>query len=113
MKVPPLGTIVRMGSKRSCFVYVYKFNHTISCSAASENDFSLVKISERLLTPPIGIQRNVAWSFYCLNNDIHVDPSQYFKSPNEAQLHGNYVFPIPKQDRDCMECLQIAILKYY
>ena len=91
MKVPPPGTIVRIGYKGSCLIYVYKFDHITRCSAASEDDFNLVKISERLLTPPIGIKRNVAWSFYCLNSDIQIDLSQFFKSSNEAQLHVDYV----------------------
>ena len=63
IRVPPTGTIEDKGKRRYIRLFIYKIFDTVRCSAASASDFNLVDISAQLITPPIRITRNVAWSF--------------------------------------------------
>ena len=82
--------VVFKGKRRSLRLFVYKFANIIRCSAASASDFNLVDTTEQLITPPIRMTRNVAWSFFSLDVRPDYDLDKDFVSKDQAHLSGEY-----------------------
>ena len=55
------------------------------------------------LSAALGIDRNVAWSFYSLNSDAD-DPLEYFEDENNQVQNPNFIFRTPSECQ-WMQCL--------
>lgn len=117
MKVPPDGSIVDKGTKGNLRLFFYQFHedHITPCSKASDDDFEYVKYTEdndRLFTLPTKLERNVAWSFFCLDSDQSLDLKNYFPYPDMLFLKPCFIYPFASSETDRMDILYLALAKH-
>lgn len=109
-KVPDQGTILDKGYIWKYRILIYQFTNTIRCSDASDTSVELLFTENDIITPPIKINRNVAWSFYGLDQTEGLDD---FVCKEKAILKSDFIYPEPDMEHDRMECLEKAISCYY
>ncbi|XP_065882459.1 uncharacterized protein [Dysidea avara] len=110
----PNGTIVDKGRKGNLRIFVYKFDkeHVTQCSKASLDNFKHCHTDEeRPFVPEMKLERNVAWSFFCLDPDPALNLTEHFIDPKSLNLKPLFAFPEPKHEAERMKCLYNALVK--
>ena len=99
----PVGKIKRLKAIGKFSIFIFIFNTKTKCSEAKEGDFFNVNFPtiKELKLPPLSITRNVAWSFFTLNEDITDD------------LTKSFCYPKPSFEEKRMYCLQTTIMDQY
>ena len=112
---PPHGTIIDKGSKGNLRILIYKFDrdHVTPCSKVSSYDFKLCnEKEERKFEAEMKLERNVSWSFFCLNANPNLDLKKHFIEEKTLHLKPLFVFPDAKNEAVRMNKLYDALLLY-
>ena len=97
------GHIEHLGTIGRFSIFLFVFEKVTKCSEASRNDFSGVDFpSEDMKFPEISLQRNVAWSFFSLNNKSEDKLQNYFTDPRNQVLRVDFCYPQPHSENDRM-----------
>ena len=110
----PVGKIERLKAIGKFSIFIFIFNTKTKCSEAKEGDFFNVNFPiKELKLPPLSITRNVAWSFFTLNEDITDDLTKYFLDVKNTHLRESFCYPKPSFEEKRMYCLQTTIMDQY
>ena len=96
---PPHGTIVDKGIKGNLRILIYKFDkdHVTPCSKASSDDFELCNLKEeRKFEAEMKLERNVSWSFFCLNSNPNLNLKKHFVEEKNLHIKPLFVYPEAK-----------------
>jgi len=77
------------------------FDNVTKCSEASHNDFGGVKLlSDNMTFPEMSLKRNVAWSFFSLNDNSKDNLQNYFTDLENLTLKKDFCYPQPDKKND-------------
>jgi len=108
------GQIEHLGTVGRFSIYVFVFDNVTKCSEASHSDFGGVKfLSDNMTFPDMSLKRNVAWSFFSLNDNKKDDLQNYFIDLENLMLKKDFCYPQPDKENDQMSCLLQSIIKQY
>ena len=95
-------------------IFLFLFENKTRCSAATETDFANVDFPHAQMSlPALAVNRNVAWSFFTLNETLNDDLGKYFEQSNGKTLKDCFCFPKPDYEDQRMTCLLPTIRCHY
>ena len=111
MWVIGLDILNRLNQKAKKLIFIYVFGHGEKCSSTNNSNFKKLNLvlDESGIKYSYCINRNVAWSFYSLN-DQNNDLKQYFKDTRCQIPHNNLVYKSVAESKR-KERLKVSIAK--
>ena len=106
----PSGSIDDLGAVHSTLrVYVFKFKATVKCfdTATANLGVPIINSEDKYIKIPVGIRRNVAWSFYSLISDSYFNVDDHHISGQ--LLRPGFVYIEPSAESEHMAPLLMTI----